>query len=433
MLAVANTKLLPFYTKGVKGAKNTPVMLSFKHMTKTRKSTILITSSTYPRWKNDSVPSFVQQFSERMSRFYDRVYVLAPHYKGAKRQESEGRVQVKRFRYAYPAGAQNIVYDGGGTFKIKKTPAYALKLFGFMVSELWNTFYLAVAKKVVIINAHWIIPQGFLAVLAGLLMRKKVVISVHGTDIFGLKGRVMTVFKRFTLKHADHVVANSTASLEACREVYPRLKGSVIPMGTDLDFFKPKKPSQKLIDRYDLKNTFTILFIGRLTEVKGTIYLMEALRTLKQDGVLFKALIAGEGPDRQELEAYVEEHELTHMVHFLGWVSRDEILDFYSVGDVLVGPSLHEAFGLVFVEAQASGVPVIASRVNGIPDIVSDGKTGLLVESRSSDDIAKKLQYLYENPKLLQQMKQSGPKAMSAEFSWESVEKRYETVFSQLS
>lgn len=409
-------------------------MLFFKHMTKTRKSTILVTSSTYPRWKNDSVPSFVQQFSERMSRFYERIYVLVPHYKGAKQRESEGRVEVKRFRYAYPAASQNIVYNGGGAFKIKKTPTYALKLLGFMISEFWNTLYLAVSKRVVIINAHWIIPQGFLAVIVGLLTRKKVVISVHGTDIFGLTGKVITTFKRFTLKHADHIVANSTASLKACQDVYPELKGSVIPMGTDLDFFRPRRASKELTERYRLKDNFTILFMGRLAEVKGTIYLMEALHKLKRNGGMpFKALIAGEGPDRQELEMYVKKHGLNDVVHFLGWVSRDEITDFYSVGDVLVGPSLHEAFGLVFVEAQASGVPVVASRVNGIPDIVHDGKTGLLAESRSSDDIAKKLQYLYENPKLLQQMKQNGPKAMSAEFSWESVEKRYEAVFSQLS
>ena len=396
------------------------------------KKNLLVVASTYPRWKNDTVPPFVQHYSRHISRYYDTVQVLAPHFKGAKTKDGDGKVRIKRFRYAWPEQAEDIVYGGGGIFKIKKTPAYALKLLGFVVSEFYNILTLSLSKKTDVINAHWIIPQGFLAVCSKFVTGKKVVISVHGSDILGLKGSLMTKVKRFVLKHADYVVANSSATLNACREVYPNVKAEIIPMGIDLDYFKPGKKPADLVKTYQLEDTFTMLFLGRLTEVKGVIYLLEAAHLLKKDGVAFKLLIAGEGPEQESLQAYVKEHGLEENVQFLGWIDNTKTVQYYHLADVFVGPSLHEALGLVFVEAQASGVPVVASNEGGIPDIIADGETGLLVEKKSGRQLYAALKRLHDDPKLRRSMAAKAPKQIASHYSWENVAKKYADVLSRI-
>ncbi|HEU4715634.1 MAG TPA: glycosyltransferase [Candidatus Saccharimonadales bacterium] len=396
------------------------------------KKSLLVTASTYPRWKNDTVPPFVQQYSQRMTAYYDTVHVAVPHFKGAKTKDQEGSVKIKRFRYAWPASAEDIVYGGGGVFKIKKSPVYAMKLLGFVLSEFFSTLALSLSKNVDVVNAHWIIPQGFLAVCAKFITGKKVVISVHGSDILGLKGKLMTSVKRFVLRHADYVIANSPATLRACQDVYPKVKAEVIPMGIDLDYFKPGKKPANLVKKHQLKNTFTILFLGRLTTVKGVNYLLEAVDGLARDGLRFKLLIAGDGPEKKNLQAYVQEHSLEEYVEFIGWIDSTEVVNYYHVADVFAGPSLHEALGLVFVEAQASGVPVVASDVDGIPGIVADGETGFLVDKKSSDQLYAKLKTLYNNPKLLRSMSDKAPQQIADQYSWETVAKKYADVFSRL-
>jgi len=129
------------------------------------------------------------------------VAVLAPHAKGAKPAEQNGAVDVRRYRYFWPASGETLAYDGGAVTKIKKSPGYILKLLFLVSSLLLHTFWFAVRSKTDIINAHWIVPQGFIAVLIGRVTGKRVVVTVHGGDIFGLNGKWMRRIKRFTLKH----------------------------------------------------------------------------------------------------------------------------------------------------------------------------------------------------------------------------------------
>lgn len=397
-----------------------------------QKRRILVVGTTYPRWKNDSVSPFLYYFCENMAKKANKLFVLAPHFKGAKRNEVESGVSVHRFRYMLPESAQNIVYGGGGVFQIKKTPVYALKLFSLLCAEFFSMLRLSSAHRITIINAHWIIPQGFIAVIVKILTGGKVVISVHGSDIFSLKGKTLTAVKRFALHRADFVVANSTATMEACQAVYSEVRIKVIPMGIDTDHFKPAPKPKYLIEKYDLKGKFTILFAGRLTSIKGVIYLMRSLKDLKEAGVPFKAIIVGEGPDRTKHERYVKESGLEEVVVFAGWVGKEELLDYYHVADVFVGPSLHEAQGLVFLEAQATGLPVIATRVGGLPDSVNDGETGYLVQTRDSQAITEKLQLLYNEPKLRKRMSENAHKSVGEHFSWESVSERYDNLFKDI-
>lgn len=354
---------------------------------------------------------------------------MVPHAAGAKRFEKSTNLTTVRYRYFVPAKMQDIA-NGGGVDRIQKTPVYALKLAGLLGALFVNTLYYTVAKRIDILNPHWTIPQGFMAVLVKFVTGKKIALTVHGGDIFNLTGSLMTKVKRFVLKRCDVVCVNSTATKKACEAIYQR-DYQVIPIGIDMEKFSPISPSQRLKKQYNL-DTFTVLFVGRLAEVKGVIYLCQALKKLADEGKEFRALIAGDGPLKSELEAYVAANDLADKVVFVGWVDQADLSEYYSVADVFVGPSLSEPQGLVFVEALAMGVPVIASRVGGIVDIVAHEKNGYLVPVKSGSAIADHLSYMIDHPEQVAELRRNTRKMVSERFSWDVTMKSYEEIFETL-
>lgn len=395
-------------------------------MTKQR---ILITASTYPRWDNDATPGFVEQFAKNIKRRNTDVYVIAPHAYGAKKNEVKDGVVIHRYHYFIPPKAQTIMYDGGAVNKINKTPTYAVKVVLLLVSQFLNVLRLTYTNKITVINAHWAIPQGFVAVFVKIITGKKIVLTVHGGDIFNLNGKIMTAVKKFVLKHSDVVCPNSEATMLACKSIYDR-SYEIIPMGIYMDKFTVQSPSIELKKAHSVKG-FTMLYVGRLADVKGVKYLLEAATILKQKGKEFTVIIVGEGPLRNEFRQYIDMNGLETYVHLVGWVSSDQLNEYYSIADLFVGPSLSEPQGLVFVEALATGTPVLATKVGGIPGIVTNGVTGYLVPPKSAKKIAEKVEYLIDNPKILAHMADTARNSVVNKFSWENTTARYEEIFSR--
>lgn len=389
------------------------------------KKDLLIIASTFPRWKNDSLPTFVLDHAKSQAKFFDNTTVVAPHYKGSKTKDSIDGIRVRRFRYFFPASAENIAYEGTATSKIKKTPTYALKLLLYSFSQ-----FISILKngRHKIVNAHWLIPQGFLAVLARPFNRSKVVVSVHGGDVFALNGRIMIMIKRFTLKHADQVIVNSSATQSACKQLYGGRVYPIIPMGVDIDRFKQARQDHRK------KRKFTVTFAGRLSSQKGVNDILSAAERIRDDGVEdIRFNIAGEGPEKTKFTEYVNENQLSGIISFLGWVQPDELPTLLKQSDIFIGPSVvtsdgwTEAFGLVFVEAAAAGLPVISTSTGGIKDIVDDNKTGFLVDQKSPDQLAEKIMLLKNNPELRTRMSKAAL-IKSNDFSWTKASKSYHEV-----
>lgn len=387
-----------------------------------RQKNILVLTSTYPRWDGDDTPAFVADFAHHLSLKLDNVYVLAPHFLGAKHFESHDAVHVKRIHYFIPGG-ETIFYGGGGITKIKKTPLYAIKLLGYLSSLFFNTLCIALRRDVAVINAHWLIPQGFIAVLVKLAIGKPVALTVHGADILSLNGKYMRIIKRFVLRNADIVYVNSGVTKAACETILKR-DYLIVPMGIDLQTFQKAKPSSSLTKKYQLAE-FTILFVGRLMETKGVIYLLEAVQLLKKSGRNFTAIIVGSGPLETELKTFVSTHDLQKEIIFEGWVTPSKLPSYYATASVFVGPSLYEAQGLVFVEALASGTPVITTAGNGPDDFVENGVNGYLVRAKSAQQLFDRLRELYDNPNLLKSMRSQAPRSVAQTFSWESTTNSY--------
>jgi len=398
-------------------------------MSHKQKKNILVTTSTFPRWENDTTPGFVLDFCKSISSEFDNLYVIAPHHKGAVTKETiNSNVKVRRYRYFLPEAYQTIAYDGGAHTKIKLSPIYAIKFILFLASQLLHSLYFVIFKKVRLINAHWLIPQGFIAIIVKLMTFNKVrvVITVHGSDVLKFDGKHINKIKRLVLKYADEVVVNSSVTLEKCQELYSR-EYPLIPMGININEYQTTVPSTEIFKKYDL-NSFTILFVGRFSEEKGIIYLCEALKKLKANSTEFKAILIGDGPKKEEIVKFIDNSGLTDSVHITGWVKHDDLPKYYKVADVLVGPSLLEALGIVFLEALASGVPIIATKVGGIRDVLVDGFNGLSVKTGSSEAIFEKLDRLTKDSKLLNELKSNTTKSVSEEYSWDAIAIKYAQV-----
>ena len=186
---------------------------------------------------------------------------------------------------------------------------------------------------------------------------------------------------------------------------------SVVPGGVDLDRFHPAPPtpSGAPADRAAARRALglpegpTALFVGRLEPLKGVDILIRATALADLDPPLHALIVGGDDTDineRARLRAIADEMGAADRVHFIDAVDRDTLADYYRAADVCVVPSYYESFGLVAVEALASGTPVIATRVGGLQYTVRDGQTGHLISWRCPEPFAERLESLLANDDL---------------------------------
>ncbi len=184
----------------------------------------------------------------------------------------------------------------------------------------------------------------------------------------------------------------------------------VIRIGIDIEQFDFREPA---VD----PSSFRVLTVARLDREKGIDYLLRAAASLvgKIPGV--SLTVVGEGPERGTLEELVEELGIASLVRFTGALEHHDVRLEYQQADVFVLPSFWEGIPVVLMEAMASGVPVIATRITGIPELVKHGENGLLVPTGQSEPIATSLLRLYENPQLRRSFARRGRDAVEADYT----------------
>jgi len=170
--------------------------------------------------------------------------------------------------------------------------------------------------------------------------------------------------------------------------------------------------------------------IASLEERKGHRYLLEAAAMLKRRGHKIRYLLAGEGPARDQLEEQVMALNLADEVRFCGFVS--DVPGFFSQIDIFILPSLYEGLGVAVLEAMAAGKPVIASRVGGLPELIADGETGLLVAPKNAEGLAQAIARLADDKSLAREMGRKGAARARASFSLENMAAKNEAYYYEL-
>lgn len=206
----------------------------------------------------------------------------------------------------------------------------------------------------------------------------------------------------------------------------------VIPRGTDLAMFKPGKGNNPLRKELGIKvEDIVVLYVGRLDLVKGVKYLIQTAKEIILHYKNVKFLIVGEGELRGSGEKYESfAQSFSSNVIFTGF--REDIPALMDISDIFVLPSLSEEVPNVVLEASASGLPVVATKVGEVPKIVLDGKTGILVKPKDVDGLYVALKKLIDNPLLAKEMGKAGRKRIEEEYTWEKVCKKNEDAYGNI-
>ncbi len=177
-----------------------------------------------------------------------------------------------------------------------------------------------------------------------------------------------------------------------------------------------------------------LLYVGRLVEKKGIHLLIEAIHHLKSSGIPVECTFAGSGPLAKKLAATAKELDLSNQVRFIGYVSHKDLRSYYQTHDLLVCPSVQarnmdmDGMPNVMLEAMAIGVPVIASDLSGIPEIITHRETGMLFQSGNVEGIVQHIKTLYADPKLYDQIRKAARKQLEEEFDLNVSNKKIEVI-----
>lgn len=226
-------------------------------------------------------------------------------------------------------------------------------------------------------------------------------------------------------RNASAVVACSDGLRKLALKTAPSIEFSVIPDGIDLNKFA-------FVERDDQNDTVRVLTIGRLIPRKGFQFLIEAipeiLQSVNRD---FELEIVGDGPMKSQLVSLAEKSKVDHRINFAGTVAYDELVQHYNDADIFVLPSLAEGMPLVILEAMATGLPVIASKVQGIEDLIQPGINGHLVKPGNTKQLAEKvIKLITENQIRIQMGHESRDKVRK--YDWENIAQSYLKIFERI-
>ena len=221
------------------------------------------------------------------------------------------------------------------------------------------------------------------------IFKVKYAVTVHGVDVWGLKSAPRIA----GLKGADKIISVSKYTAERLGRELPGVveKLTVIPNVVDANRFKISNKPASLLSRYNLAGNKIILTVSRLSSeegYKGYDKIIASLPSILEKVPGAKYILVGGGSDEERIRMYIKKLNLTDSVIMAGRVSDEELPDFYNLADVFAMPSTGEGFGIVFIEATASGIPVVAGNKDGSTDAVLCGRTGILINPEKTEEIS---------------------------------------------
>jgi len=264
-------------------------------------------------------------------------------------------------------------------------------------------------------------PSGAVTWLVKKIYKIPYVISLRGGDVPGFRPydfdayhKLISPFLRIIWKNSSAIVANSNGLHNLALKFDSRFEIPIIPNGVDLEEIKTMEREW---------SPPRLLSVGRLVHQKGLDLAMQALAGIKD--MEWEWRIAGDGPQMHMLKSLAKELGIDNRIVFLGWQSHEQLMEQYKQANLFLFPSRHEGMPNAVLEAMASGLPVIASRIAGNEELVIDGKTGLLVPSEDIESLRDSLKKTLNDVPLREQMGRASRRHMEERYSWESTAQQY--------
>ena len=417
---------------------------------------VLVIGSVYPRFQEDAEVPWLRTSIAHLRRAGVDIQVLAPAYKGLKSHEIDG-TKVNRFRYA-PAGLEFLTHEEGAPSKMANRPWLQLLAIPYIISGFFKCIGICRKWRPDVIHAHWPFPHAYIALGATKLFGIPLALNFHGAELLLIrKKKWVKPLLKFAIGQAQAVFANSsfTASkIKAIRNVDVEWSpyGTTLPATTSSGDTPPKgghahisaealsgqRPQRP--EPHAINGKFKILFVGRHIERKGICYLIEAARFLPREQ--FEIRIVGMGDLTEQLKVLARQVATgtpdAAEIIFTGKLSPEDLANEYRTANVFTLPAIvdskgdTEGLGVVLIEAMELGLPVVASNVGGIPDVVLDGISGLLVPEKDPQALAKAFKRLAAEPALVQQLLEGAQKRIAECFSWDGIIQRQIEVYKKI-
>jgi phosphatidylinositol alpha-1,6-mannosyltransferase len=348
----------------------------------------------------------------------DKIVILAPQFQDAQNFDGKHRFKIirKKLLHKFP---ETLPKGFFGVMKIVFSVRW-ISMFKYFVQTVKT-------HDIQLIQVGQFLPVGTLAMIYKKRKNIPYIVYAHGIDILIPQKfmRKNTLLKSI-ISHAKGIIANSNFT-----------RNELIKLGAVPDKIKVVNPCpnmeantfsefrlRRIIDEQKLKNRDILLTVGRLVERKGHDKVIEALPEIikKVPNVIY--LICGKGPHKKKLISLVNKNNLSDYVKFLGQLPQEDLTAYYQLCDVFIMPSRQlpngdvEGFGIVFIEANLFGKPVIGGRSGGIPEAILDGQTGVLVNPIDIINIADAAIQLLTDKTLSQRLGQQGQIRARNDFDW---------------
>ena len=394
---------------------------------------VLVIGSVYPRFHEDAEVPWLRTSVAHLRQAGVEIQVLAPAYKGLKSHEIDG-VKVNRFRYA-PASWEILTHEEGAPSKMASKPWLQLLAIPYIISGFFRCIKICRKFRPDVIHAHWPFPHAYIALGAAKLFKIPLVLNFHGAELLLIrKKKWVKPLLKFAIGQAQAVFANSSftaGKIKALRKVDVEWS----PYGTTLD----KNDEANVPTAHKVTDKFKILFVGRHIERKGICYLIEAAKYLPRDK--FEIRIVGVGDLTEKLKSLAAEVSTSPdaaEIIFTGKLSPEALTNEYRNANVFTLPAIvdskgdTEGLGVVLIEAMELGLPVVASDVGGIPDVVVDGESGILVPEKDPQALADAFKRLEANPALLQKLLEGSRKRIQDCFTWDGIIERQIAAYKKI-
>lgn len=394
---------------------------------------VLMVTSSYPKFPGDVTAPFIESIAKAVSDRGHEVDIVLPHHPDLRRPDSE----IARFfpyRYAprdawslwgYAQSLEADVRVRRGAYLL--APFAALALRAAVSERLKDRRYGAV-------HVHWVVPNAALVASLVRVSGTPLVVSLHGSDVFVAEHmRLARLLARRALLSAGAVTACSADLRGRALALGARPERThTVPYGVDVHAFSPDVPRGNIRERLAVpENAFLVLALGRFVEKKGFVHLVDA--AAKTGGI--RVVVAGDG----DLRSFLEERArgLRAPVVFPGSLDRETVAAALAEADVVVVPSVVDRAGNVdglpntLLEALAAGRAVVATQVAGIPDVIEDGRNGLLVPEKDPDALAAALRRLAREPDTRMALGREARRTAVEQLSWEAAGRRFEECYAQ--
>ena len=404
---------------------------------------VIITPS-FPRYLNDPVSPFLFELFTRVVKLGFEIHVVSPQdymipgIGPVLDEEILEGIHVHRFTYMRPPWLQTLTYRDRMPANLEES-AFAKMLTPFyLLNAARKTIEICKNYNADIICPFWALPQGLIGVLVKRIFNRPLIVGTFPVEIALSQSKYQFMMPALDLvfKMADVIIPNSNFTKKEIERmgVNPNKLKMVYP-GVDPKKFNPNLDGSLVREKYNCNGDPILLTVCRLVERKGIRYLIDALPSIRKEFPNVQLLIVGDGPETNILMSQAKRLGVMDSTVFCRTVPDDDLPYFYAIADVFILPAIidskgdTEGLGVVMLEAMASGVPVIASRVGGVPEALNYGKTGILIEQKNPKQIKEAVISLLHNDDLRMSLSKKGREWILKTFSWDSLAKQITEIF----